>query len=116
MTELSVMTVDHPKWEEFTERLEGPEGCNFQQKVPGDAKSTTWKCSSGPDYALATPILKAMGCDVEKSIAFFREHGGYCDCEVLFNVERSVRRLDRRPVRKRRRVIVKAGKKKRTAR
>ena len=32
-------------------------------------------------------LLTVMGCDFDASLAFFREHGGYCDCEVLFNVD-----------------------------
>jgi hypothetical protein len=25
--------------------------------------------------------------DVEKTIEFFHEHGGHCDCEILLNVD-----------------------------
>jgi hypothetical protein len=25
--------------------------------------------------------------DIPASIAFFEEHGGYCDCEILLNVD-----------------------------
>jgi hypothetical protein len=34
-------------------------------------------------------ILQRMGLDepaIEVSVAYFRDHGGYCDCEVLLNV------------------------------
>lgn len=89
------MTVNHPKWGDFVDRLSGSEGCNFHRTNPHDPKSATWKCwkcSSRPDFELARPILSKMGCDVEASIAYFREHGGYCDCEILFNVERSAQR------------------------
>jgi Protein of unknown function (DUF2695) len=27
------------------------------------------------------------GIDVEGSLAYFRKYGGYCDCEILINVE-----------------------------
>lgn len=92
---MDVMTPKHPRWNEFCTRLEGPEGCAFVEQEPGNPKSVTWKCSSRPNFELATPILKAMGVDVESSIAYFREHGGYCDCEILFNVERSAQREQR---------------------
>jgi hypothetical protein len=96
---LPAMTLAHPKWGAFRKRLEGPEGCNFRLHP-----RATWTCSSGPDYKLAKRILKAMGFDVEKSISYFREHGGYCDCEILFNVQASVqghgRRRKRPPVKK----------------
>lgn len=86
------MTVNHPRWREFVARLEGPEGCHFRRRKPRDAKSTTWKCTSSPHFELATPILQSMGMNVEHSIAYFRKHGGFCDCEILFNVENSAAR------------------------
>jgi hypothetical protein len=79
-----VMTPEHPRWEEFCERLAGPEGCHFRRKPDGRA---TWKCAGGTDKTLATKILKTMGMDVAASLACFEAHGGYCDCEILFNVE-----------------------------
>jgi hypothetical protein len=36
--------------------------------------------------------LEYYGVDVEASLAYFRHHGGFCDCEVLFNVEASCRK------------------------
>ncbi len=39
------------------------------------------------DYRYATEIMQMMGgIDIEKSIAFFQEHGGFCDCEICFNI------------------------------
>jgi hypothetical protein len=26
--------------------------------------------------------------DIIDSCAFFREHGGYCDCEIILNIQR----------------------------
>jgi len=86
----NVMTIDHPRWREFYQLLEGPEGCNFQEKVPGDCESVTWKCAGGKDKSLARAILAKHfpDVDIEKSFEYFEEHGGYCDCEILFNVNR----------------------------
>lgn len=85
---MSTMTPNHPRWEEFYERLEGPEGCNFHEKIPGDKKSVTWKCKAGRDKSLAQAILEKMDAiDVPASLSFFETRGGYCDCEILFNVE-----------------------------
>src|SRR5262249_17391816 len=36
---------------------------------------------------VTTTFLKRRGLDAERIIAWLREHGGYCDCEVLANVE-----------------------------
>ena len=80
-----VMTTDHLRWREFMDRLEGPEGCNFRV-VEG---KTVWNCATqGTDvHKHSRAILESMGCDVEASLDYFRGHGGYCDCEVIFNVD-----------------------------
>lgn len=83
------MTPQHPLWEEFVRRLEGPKGCNFKKDKKG---KVTWTCKGGTDKSKAKAILESMvresmaNIDVEKSLAYFEEHGGYCDCEILFNV------------------------------
>jgi hypothetical protein len=81
-----VLTDTHVRWLEFRERLEGPEGCNFSQADLEDINSLQWTCYH--DVRFAREILKDMEMDVEESLEFFREHGGFCDCEILFNVER----------------------------
>jgi len=82
MTE--IMTRKHSKWEEFCARLEGEEGCDFKKNEEG---RVTWKCGGGNDKSFAIAILKEMGnIDIDASISYFDEHGGYCDCEILFNV------------------------------
>jgi hypothetical protein len=83
-----IMTPRSPRWEEFKERLAGPEGCNFREEEPGNPESTTWRCSGG-NRTFAKAILKEMGgIDVEASLKFFEENGGFCDCEIFFNVDR----------------------------
>ena len=84
-----MMTPEHPHWAEFTRHLGGRQGCNFQEKVPGDVTSVTWRCKGGHDQSYAAAILKNMGFSakaVKESLAYFTEHGGHCDCEILFNV------------------------------
>jgi hypothetical protein len=68
--DLEVMTPEHPRWHEFTQRLAaGLEVC-------------------GGDQAVARLTLGAMGgFDVERSLELMTEHGGTCDCEILLNVE-----------------------------
>jgi hypothetical protein len=73
----------HHRWEEFLDRLAGPEGCNFGE--------TSWTCFGGVDKRFSRRILAAMGFSeqaIEASLAYFEQHGGYCDCEVVFNVGR----------------------------
>jgi Protein of unknown function (DUF2695) len=72
----------HARWVEFIERLVGREGCNFH--------ADHWTCFG--DVRFTKAILRDMGLDersTDLSIAYFGDHGGYCDCEVVFNVDRT---------------------------
>lgn len=85
------MTPEHPLWDDFLLRLEGPEGCNFVEQRPGDPSSITWQCSNGEDRPFATAILEDMRLegvpiDIQESLDYMRECGGHCDCEIVFNV------------------------------
>jgi Protein of unknown function (DUF2695) len=86
-----IMRPEHPQWDKFIDRLGGPEGCNFRLRVPTDRKSMTWTCSSKSDCSLSRGILAQMGFtpeEIEASLKVFAEHGGCCDCEILFNIAR----------------------------
>lgn len=77
------------RWKAFIAALEGPIGCNFHYKVPGDAKSITWTCAGGTDQSIARKILTTMKlkpAEIEETLAYCTEHGGYCDCEIVFNL------------------------------
>jgi len=88
---MEIMNTDHELWNEFAARLEGPGGCNFRREDKNDPNSLTWKCAGGMNKDFAIAILKTMpNIDIERSVAFFDEHGGHCDCEILFNVEDEV--------------------------
>lgn len=41
------------------------------------------------DHTLRVSIrfLQGRGLDMDRIVPWLREHGGYCDCEVLANVE-----------------------------
>lgn len=86
LTPEHVMTPHHPRWDEFCDRLGGPDGCNFQ----GEGAELHWTCGGGRDKSAAIRILLAMGLseeDVLWSIKYFDQQGGFCDCEILFNVD-----------------------------
>jgi hypothetical protein len=76
---MELMTPEHTKWNEFCGRLS--DLCDFRKKEGREV----WNCDH--DFAFATPLLEDYGVDVPQTIKFFREHGGYCDCEILFNVD-----------------------------
>ncbi len=73
----------HHRWEKFIERLAGPEACNFQ--------TDGWTCFGDLRF---TTILLAMGLDdpsIDPFTACFKDRGGYCDCEVIFNMDHPCR-------------------------
>lgn len=39
------------------------------------------------DYSITNDFLKSKGINNGKIFDWFQEHGGYCDCEILFNIE-----------------------------
>jgi hypothetical protein len=41
-------------------------------------------CEHG--YKETTEFLTARGLPVESTLKWLREYGGYCDCEVIYNV------------------------------
>jgi hypothetical protein len=80
---LQIMTPSHHQWEEFITRLEGPEGCDFQE-------DGAWKCSCDEDRPFTRAILQTIpNIDIDSTLAYFEECSGFCDCEVAFNVEMS---------------------------
>jgi len=81
------MSGEHPRWREFRDLLQGLQGCNFREGSDGQI---TWQCNRGLERPRTRAVLEGMGFDqdfVERSLGYFAEHGGYCDCEVLFNVD-----------------------------
>jgi len=73
MTE--IMTPSSRRWGEFINALD----CAVQ--ING--------CHGGESLRLAKAIMGGMGgVNVAQSIEYFRDHGGFCDCEILMNVDR----------------------------
>ena len=69
-----------PRWGEFIERLAGPDACNFH--------ADCWTCFG--DLRFSTRILREMGLNdgsIDATTAYFKRHSGYCDCEVILNVD-----------------------------
>ncbi len=80
------MTIRHRRWDEFADRLGGPEACDFRETPDGDM---TWTCNAHTRDQAAR-ILRDMGAtdlDLLATLDYFDEHGGYCDCEILLNVD-----------------------------
>ena len=86
----TAMTPSHSRWQEFIDRLAGPEGCDFRQTDAADPRSVTWRCDSEDDTCpLSRAILADLGfmpVAIDESIQYFHDHGGFCDCEILVNL------------------------------
>lgn len=73
-------------WAEFCRRMESPEGLDVQGD-PNDMSTITWRCDH--TRAKAQRIMLAMGFTPEQivdALFAFEQSGGYCDCEIMFNV------------------------------
>jgi len=76
MTEDEPLSITNIDWREFERRLT-------------DFANAGVPCDSNERCTLSRKILADMGLSesaISECVAFFHEHGGYCDCEVAFNV------------------------------
>lgn len=88
-----MMTPQHPDWDEFvnrlTEALAGPTAIAGNPEPDSVVTAAIRGCNGhgrGAPFESARAVLLNMDVDVAASLAFFEEHGGYCDCEILLNV------------------------------
>jgi hypothetical protein len=96
-----VMRPRHPWWTPFYNRLAGPEFCDFHCERKGDPESFRFRCEGGRNKTFARQILQEMGFSkgqIEVSCTYFESRGGFCDCEIIWNVR--PRRVGRKPRRK----------------
>ncbi|WP_161850225.1 DUF2695 domain-containing protein [Bradyrhizobium sp. CCBAU 051011] len=80
-----ILTPKSARWKSFVVLL----GNTLTDGLP----EGTWRCgndgSGGSRHRYAEAVMAELGgIDIDGTLAFFREHGGYCDCEILFNVDR----------------------------
>jgi hypothetical protein len=69
------MTPSNPKWGKFTKTL-----TESLKKVG---------CKGGRDKTLAARAMEDMGFHealIDASLAYFESHGGFCDCEIIYNI------------------------------
>ena len=84
------LTPESARWNEFCDAL--------FNTITVSTNPHRWRCDGDrghnkdkPElvHRYAKKVMADMGnVDVEASLKFFEEHGGYCDCEILFNVDR----------------------------
>lgn len=78
-------TPSHNRWDEFCVKLS--KRCRLKEKNG----EVTWKCAGGEQKLGARAVLKQMGFSdttIRDTFYYFELNGGFCDCEILFNVDR----------------------------
>lgn len=76
-----ILTREHKLFDEFYNELGSL--CDFKESDDGEI---VWKC--GGDFAKTRSILlKFENVDIDGTLRYMEENGGYCDCEIIFNVE-----------------------------
>ena len=85
------MGPTHPEWDAFCAALAGKGYCDFTQDEEG---KLSWHCQHDHGYTISLLANKWPQIDVEATLKLFRDHGGYCDCEVLFNVGSDVEDME----------------------
>lgn len=76
-----VLTPTDPAWPAFIRNLTSPLACSFEGR-----KRLKWRCFG--DFRFSERIIRRLSrrIHVRKTLEFFRDHGAYCDCEVVFNL------------------------------
>ena len=57
---------------------------NFRKMRNG---RTTWTCDGKLTFTRQILRARFPGVSIEKTIKYLQDRGGYCDCEVLLNVD-----------------------------
>jgi hypothetical protein len=70
---LEILTPDSPRWKTFVEQL--------------DAAIAADGCDAKTHRHAITVMRKMGGTDINGTLAYCEDHGGYCDCEILMNVD-----------------------------
>ena len=79
MTPFEILSPGHPRWGEFVVKLS-------RSLIVTDTK---WRCDGDRHYRYTKQVMGEMGygeIDIAETLQFFQAHGGFCDCEVMFNV------------------------------
>jgi Protein of unknown function (DUF2695) len=79
MTTLEIMTPSHPRWNEFVDQL--------SEDLWGDhTTANNPRCQH--DHRHAEKVLTELGgIDIAGTLQWLCRQGGFCDCEILFNVD-----------------------------
>jgi hypothetical protein len=75
-----ILTTSSRRWREFTDALFAKLSGSVPGRCLGDEQPTR--------HCYALEVMGGIGSiDIEGSLVFFEEHGGFCDCEILINID-----------------------------
>ena len=81
---LEILTPKNLRWKNFIVLLD--------RALTEGLPQGTWRCGNdgnGSKHRYAEAVMAELGgIDIAGTLEFFRQHGGGCDCEILFNVDR----------------------------
>ena len=78
----TVVTPESPEWEAFVDAL-------FDATERNGCDGDEGEAAPGCVHRHAKAVMTSMGgIDIEKTLDYYEDHGGYCDCEILLNVDR----------------------------
>lgn len=77
----SIMTL--AQFEKFCDWLAGPEAVNVRDN-PDKPDDVLFTCDN--DFTFTRQYLAKHRLNIEDNIETFKNFGGYCDCEILWNV------------------------------
>ena len=80
-----ILTKRKQDWGKFVELLEAK--VNFRKDYKG---VTEWNCKN--DFTFTEKILKEKfpKYNLLETLDYFEKNGGYCDCEILLNIEEGI--------------------------
>jgi hypothetical protein len=83
----AVMNPDNPKWTEFVEHLKTvltEEQPRYKDDPP------MWATFCNCTQELSHRVLREQfpEIDIVETFRYFHDHGGHCDCEILYNCAR----------------------------
>lgn len=79
---MDILTIDHPRFSEFLDRLKGVDGINFHR----ENGHTIWECVGNFDHVLEVLSQFFPEIDEIKTVEYLSLFGN-CDCDILFNID-----------------------------
>lgn len=83
------MTPWHSDWADLLHELREELGLTHDE----NDQTVAEECGHDPECPKAVDHMRKLDFDnaaIERSLAYFREHGGTCNCKILLNVEASL--------------------------